>query len=96
MKKNSNLKKVRELGAKELADNLKDILKYLNINQDEFSKLTGLRQGQVSEILRGVRPNLTWAVLYRIAKTLNTSMESLIEGTYDLKKIRKYLSKDLE
>ena len=93
MKKNSSLKNIRETGAKELAENLKDILKYLGLNQDEFSKLTGLRQGQVSEILRGVRPNLTWAVLYRIAKTFNTSMESIIEGTYDLKKIKKNLDK---
>jgi transcriptional regulator with XRE-family HTH domain len=65
----------------------------LSINQGSLAKMTGLRQGQISEIIRGFRPNLSWFVLYQIAKALGTSMESLIEGTYDIENIRAHIQR---
>ena len=92
-KKNKYTLEDRESAATELAKNIRNIMKGLEITQTEFSEITKLRQGQVSEIIRGFRPNLSWFVLYQIADSLDTSMESLIKGTYNLKKIKKHLDK---
>lgn len=85
----------KDIATKELAINIRTIIKELDINQDKFSRITDLRQGQVSEIIRGVRPNLSWFVLYQIAKALGTSMESLIEGTYNIDNISKHLNRPI-
>ena len=93
--KKINPKDDRNLAATKLLHNLNEIYNYLNVNchltQKQLAKITYITQSKISEILSGKKPNLPWLVLFRFAQGLGVSMESVLDGTCDLEKIKNHL-----
>jgi hypothetical protein len=69
----------------------KELEDELNINRKILSEMAGLARPTMTKMLNSDSPELSWFTLYCVAKVIGTSMESIIEGTYDINKIKSHL-----
>lgn len=51
--------------------NLKELLKQKNISQKELSKMTGIREVTISEIVRNTKTGMNYSHFEKIAEALN-------------------------
>lgn len=56
---------------------LYDILQEREMSQSELSDITGLYQGHISEIVRGIRKGVNISVALRIARALQCRVEDI-------------------
>lgn len=59
----------------ELMSKLKKILREKDITQIQLSKITGIRQSEISLIVNDQKPNLTLRVAGRIAKAVDETVD---------------------
>lgn len=71
------------------------LLKWLNLNQADLSDMTGLGTGQISDFVKGNRPNISWFVLYKISQALQIRVDDLISGNFDVIAIGKRIQEDI-
>lgn len=93
----SSLKEDREVMAHKFLSNFSKLFSILTkecgLSQKELATLSGLDEATILKMRKMSSPNLSWYNIYKIAKLLNVKMESIIEGTYDIKKIKNHLIK---
>lgn len=86
---------------KQIAKNIVARRKTLNVTQEQLAERSGLSINFISRIERGVSTHISAVTLYNISKSLNISMEDLINKEISMTqhpgpfqaKLNKYLSK---
>lgn len=93
----SNLKEDRELMAQKFMTNFsklyKELLTKCGISQKRLSELSGIDEATINKMRRMVSPNLSWYGIYKIAKLLDITVDSIVDGNYDINKIKDHLIK---
>ena len=69
-----------------------ELIDEFGITFKDLSDLSGIDNATVVKMRKMVSPNLSWFAIYKMAKFLDITMESLVEGTYDYKKIKIHLA----
>jgi transcriptional regulator with XRE-family HTH domain len=68
----------------------------LGINRKIIAQESGVDPSIISKMINASSPNLSWFSLYSVAKLFGVTMDSIIEGTYDIKKIKSHLINTLK
>lgn len=64
----------------------------LGITRKIIAQKCGIDPSVITKMINATAPNLSWFSLYSVAKLFGVTMDSIIEGSYDIKKIKKNLA----
>ena len=64
----------------------------LGITRKTIAQKCGIDPSVITKMINSTAPNLPWFSLYSVAKLFGVTMESIIENTYDIKKIKRNIA----
>lgn len=84
----------KEIAAKKIGQNIAYLIRYIPLSQFELADLAGLPASQISDFLKGKRPNISWYVIYKIIQSLGISFNDILDAQFELDALRKRFEND--
>ena len=90
-----NANDTKGLAIKIIGNNIRFLMYETGLQQYELAEWAGLPSSQISDLIRGKRPNISWYVLFKVSTIFGISIDAILRGQFSISEIMTHLNQDI-